>query len=264
MTKTLKSIIGAGAIAAGLASCAPQTGLITESNFERENVYLHTPEIEGNQPRDVKSKTFEFDLEEIVINGQRLYVLPNTLPESDELDFMLVPFSMASIAFNGKRANVEPNVAYIPTKVLNGSSLPATTISLAVDGPHGVKAEREKFNVNGVATGIIRTDEKSMNYEIETIFIGHPANTEFYVPGVENGRVCNKIPATFLPFYMMDVSSAERIISPEGQITLRDKLEGIYLPQLVTPKELQERRDALNLPIERIVNGNLGRVIDIE
>lgn len=245
MRRELTSLLYAPALAATLTGCGrSQLGtLTTESNFHREVTPLSTPEIKGSQPRKVANHDYALNLEQVVLNDNRMYVMPNPSDSQNELPIMFILDQDASLVLPTPSANqakkpskqVQPlgitsERFYVPEiytyEDATGKERMATEITLATRGPHAVSAQRTPFNTKGVDTGVIQTTQNDLRYTIKTMYV---AGKEYFVPRVETSNLNGNM----LNFYMMPVEGTETIINADGQITLRNQ-NGLYNVMLET------------------------------
>lgn len=109
-------------------------------------------------------------------------------------------------------------------------------------GKYGKRAQIKEYNTKDITTGVIKENQDDALYNLRTIKIN---GKEWYVPVVENTSLNDP---NALPFYMMEVERTIKIITPDGEIRLRNE-NGFYKPIKIIKTDYEVRKTNLEPPL---------------
>ncbi len=217
-----------------------KNSLITEP-ATRESVVYHTTNenLKSSKIGRDTSANSRYELESVVVNGNRLYISPNLKSEPGELELQLIRHEDHTRVIDSSKGRVKvvAEAVYIPTRVKidESKNLFAKEIILETEGEFGKKARIKDYDVSKVETGIIRETQDSMVYNLDKIHLDGKA---YFTPRIEKSKA--GLPGS-LGFYLLPVEGTVRMINSKGEITLRNE-SGLYEPLRVTKEVLESRR----------------------
>ena len=215
--------------------------LLTEPTVREPIVYHTTNEnLKGSKLGRDTSANSRYELESVVINGNRLYISPNPKSETGELELKLIRHEDHTRVIDSSKGTVKvvADASYIPTKVKitdGPNPLIAKEITLETEGEFGKKARIKVYDVSKVETGIIRETQDSMVYNLDKVYLDGKA---YFAPRLEKSKT--SFPNS-LPFYLLPVEGTVKMINDKGETTLRNE-NGFYEPLRVSKEVLESRR----------------------
>ncbi len=186
MKKTLATLLASATLAGGLTGCAKEGYMVTKTNYQRSPVTLDTSEfISGDELRRVTHKDSKYELEEVVLNGERYAKIDNPAAKTNELSFALIKYEDLRIRADdtAKALAPESERVYIPTKLLRADGKPVQRAEFSTEGRYAVRAKVTSFDVKDVSRALIYTSQNDFKFNIETITI---EGSEFYTPVSED------------------------------------------------------------------------------
>lgn len=237
MNKGLVALVAGAALLAGCAS-GPKRGLQTETDYVRDPVTLETPGLErGAELRRATGQDYRYQLEEVVIHGVRYYVHPNPSRLDGEANFALSKHSEHKLRLANDNLYITSDNVYVPTLAVSPEGVPVTGGVFEMFGRHGTRANRTDFDISGVQSGIIRTTNRDVRFDIRTMEL---AGKEYFLPHV---GVSGITPDT-LDFYVFPHEGTILEIDNIGRISFESP-NGVYRPIKMSRLQFEARNPTM-------------------
>lgn len=209
-------------------------------NYSTPNTLVHNL----GQGKVNNSQT-KFEQVEKVIAGKSYTFETNSFHRPGELTHIVVKSEDKILERDDatKTMNITSDFVYVPTRITNSLGNIRTSFSYIPDkGLSPKKALVHKPNLEGISNGVLNSDQKAVEYNLEMMNIN---GTSFYNPFNQPSEVTN---ANKLPFVAIPKDQTkERIHQGTGVITLESSMGGFEYIRMAR-KDYNARTNQVNVP----------------